>query len=366
MRFILIALLLGLPASALALVYQGEQTLYEDTLWQGEVLIDGILTVAPHVRLEIRPGTRVSFTRIDSDGDGIGESELYIQGIFSARGTLDAPIVFGSAARNPAPGDWGAINMMASTEDGLMEHCIVEYGYRGFHAHFAGATIRSSLFRRNYQALQFQDSRLRLEELEIRDNHNALQFRDSEVSISGALIQDNLWAVRALYSSLEMENVLLAGNRFNGLNLRESFLLARNSRIENNRRGLYLQQSEAEIKGTLIRGNLEHGILLENSIIFSELSSISDNGRSGVKWIDSHGSFRQSVFEDNGEYALFNDGPTKADVRNNWWGTTVPERIDAMILDAADRPGRAGVDYSSFLLEPPFSNTMTQTETELP
>src|SRR5512134_1811014 len=132
-----------LAAAAEPRIYHGEQTLWQDTVWDGEVLIDGILTVAPGVTLEIRPGSTVRFTRFDSNNDGIGEHELFCQGTLRALGNADHPIRFTSAESSPRRGDWGALNMMTSEADNLLEHCVVEYAYRGFHAHFAQATLRN-------------------------------------------------------------------------------------------------------------------------------------------------------------------------------------------------------------------------------
>jgi len=43
-------------SAAAEMVYRGEQTLWQDTVWEGEILIDGVLTVAPEVVLEIQRG----------------------------------------------------------------------------------------------------------------------------------------------------------------------------------------------------------------------------------------------------------------------------------------------------------------------
>ena len=106
-------------------VYRGEQTLIQDTVWDGEVLVDGILTVAAGVTLEIRPGTIVRFSRFDSNADGIGEYEIFSQGTIRALGTEARPVLFTSAESNPQPGDWGAINMMVSNEKNLLQHTVV-------------------------------------------------------------------------------------------------------------------------------------------------------------------------------------------------------------------------------------------------
>ena len=86
------------PASAGEVqVYKGDQTLFEDTVWSGDILIDGILTVAAGTTLEIRPGSRVRFTRFDSNGDGIGEHEIFSQETIRVLGTEDEPVLFTSA-----------------------------------------------------------------------------------------------------------------------------------------------------------------------------------------------------------------------------------------------------------------------------
>lgn len=356
MRFLIAAMLLFsscAPACA-QLVYRGEQTIYEDSLWEGEVRIDGILTVAPEVRLEIRPGTRVLFTRIDTDGDGLGESELFIQGILAARGTAEAPILFSSAELHPVSGDWGAINMMATTEPGILSHCVVEYATRGFHAHFAEASIESSLFRHNYQAIQFQDARVTLENLVIENNRNALQFRDSEAILRDLLIRDNLWAMRSLYGTIRMERTQILGNRLNGLNLRESYLEAEESLFAGNRRGLYLQDSEARLEACRFENNLEHGVLLENSIVSGRANSLSGNGRSGLRFVDSRGELHQGAILDNGIHSIFNEGATDADLRFNWWGSLDAARIGADILDGEDRPGLGLVRIEPILEQNPL------------
>ena len=151
-------LLLGLPLTVEAevLTYRGEQTLFTDTVWDGEILIDGILTVAPGVTLEIRPGSHILFTRFDSNGDGVGEHELFSQGTVLAIGTEQQPILFSSAESAPRRGDWGALNMMVSEQNNRLAHCRIEYGYRGFHAHFSKASISAVEFRHNLRGAQFQ------------------------------------------------------------------------------------------------------------------------------------------------------------------------------------------------------------------
>ncbi|TLM67238.1 MAG: right-handed parallel beta-helix repeat-containing protein [Deltaproteobacteria bacterium] len=362
---LLIALLLAaaLPAGAAGpLLYQGEQTLWQDTVWDGEVTIDGILTVAPGVTLEIRPGTTVRFTPYDSNGDGIGEHELFCQGTLRALGSLDRPVRFTSAAPAPRRGDWGALNMMTSEAGNLLEHCIIEHAYRGFHAHFAQATLRDCLLRDNVRGAQFQESRVVIERCRLVDNTNGLQFRDSEATLADSLVARNHWGVRCVYSTLVLRDCRIEENLVNGVNARESTLTVTASRITGNRRGLYLQNSHAEVVGNELSGNSEHGIFLEQGEVELRGNRIANNGRAGVRWLEATGLLRDNAIVDNGEYALINDGAGPVEARGNWWGETDPERIAAAIRDGRDRSGMGPVEAAEPLLQPLPGTTPAVTE----
>jgi parallel beta-helix repeat protein len=347
-RYLLLLLLLvaGVaPASAgEPLRYAGESTLWQDTVWEGEVLIDGILTVAPGVTLEIRPGTTVRFTRFDSNGDGIGEHELFVQGVLRGLGTAAAPVRFTSAEAEPVPGDWGALNVMAADTDSVLEHCVVEYAYRGFHAHFARGRLQDSEFCRNVRGIQFQESTVAIERCRVADNVNGLQFRDSAVTVADSTFSGNYWGVRCVYSEVALQGCRIEGNLVNGANLRDSTVRASGNRVAGNRKGLYLQRSRGTVTANLLLDNSEHGIFLEESDCEVSGNRIAGNGRAGVKWVDSRGRLAGNLLTDNGEYALINDGAAAVDARGNWWGTADSGRIAAAVRDGADRRGVGLVD----------------------
>lgn len=336
LRLLLFLLLLPLPAEAL-LHYQGETSLFQDTVWEGEVLVDGILTVAMGATLEIRPGTTVRFTRFDSNSDQIGEHELFIQGRLLARGTASAPIIFTSAEKKPRPGDWGALNMMMSEESpNLLEHCRVEYAYRGFHAHFSNAELRHSLFRHNQRAAQFQESTVLIDDCEFSSNFNGLQFRDSTVTLQRSKILDNNWGVRAVYVKLHLEDCQIAGNRINGVSLRDSEFVLLGNQVNGNRRGLYLQRSRGEARGNQIGSNLEHGIYLEDSQVDLSYNRITDNGRSGMKVQQAGGEIINNQIYANHQSTLVNDGGDDFNVAANWYGKA-PQIIDRNSRPAVGR-----------------------------
>lgn len=340
------------PVGAAALTYRGETTLWQDTVWSGEVLVDGILTVAPTVTLEIRPGTTVRFTPFDSNGDGIGEHELFIQGELHAVGSAEQQILFTSAAAQPAPGDWGALNMMGSEGENRLTHCRVEYAYRGFHAHFSRAVVADAEFRRNVRGLQFQESDVSLRRCRITDNLNGVQFRDSQVEIGDSVVAGNRWGIRGLYSRGRIERCRIENNLINGVNLRDAHFVVSGCLISDNRRGLYLQRGSTEVSGNRIVDNSEHGILLEQVEAQVRANAIIGNGRAGIRWIAAQGMLRDNDLSAAGAYALIDDGPTPVDARGNWWGVPAAT-LAALVRDGADRVGMGEVDVSAPLSAPP-------------
>lgn len=352
MMKILLLLLLAVSSAGpvLALEYRGENTIYTDTVWQGEVLIDGILTVALEAKLEIRPGTRVRFVKRDSNGDGIGESEIFAQGRLVALGTAERPILFTSAEEDPAPGDWGALNMMMSENgENLLEHCLIEYGYRGFHAHFSVASLHAVSLRNNLRGAQFQESTVQIEDSEFSHNFNGLQFRDSKVRITNSRIFANHWGIRAVYVELLMSGNQLRDNRTNGVSLRDSKAQLLGNELTGNRRGIYLQRSRATLSGNRICASLEHGIYLEDSYAEIEHNLVSGNGRSGLKVLNSGGRVAQNRIELSGEFSFYNAGEDDFGVGANWYGAG----ISPVYLDGTTRAGLGRLTLAPPLATPP-------------
>jgi len=332
--------------SAEILRYEGEGTLFEDTVWEGDVLVDGILTVASGVTLEIRPGTRIRFTRSDNNTDGIGEHEIFVQGRLRAEGTADEPVLFTSAETSPAPGDWGAVNMMASEEGNRLAYCIFEYAYRGFHAHFSRAELMDDRFRHNVRGIQFQESTVDMRGCRIHDNINGMQFRNSTVTMTDTIVADNYWGIRGVYSDLAMNGCRVSDNLVNGVSLREGTLDIGTTLVEGNRKGLYLQESRSTVHESAFVGNSEYGILLEKSSGEVVENRIADNGRGGVKWVDSEVIFKRNLLLPNGEYVLVNDGAAFVDASGNCWETPPNDGIDKLVRDGRDRSGLGFLDVS--------------------
>ncbi len=164
-----------------------------DTVWSGEVLIEGPLLVTRAATLRIAPGTVIRFSRIDRDGDGVGDGELRVLGRIIARGTPDLPIHFMSAESEPRPGDWSYLLLFTSGEENVIEHAIFEHAFSGVQVHFSRALISDSVFRNNKEGIRFGRAELAILHNEIRKNDVGIRYHRLEgpVEIRGNLITKN-------------------------------------------------------------------------------------------------------------------------------------------------------------------------------
>lgn len=153
-----------------------------ETVWNGEVYIDGIVTVKKSGRLVIEPGTRVLFVHRDHDGDGIGDSELLVEGAFVARGTAESPIVFTSAAAQPQRADWKYLHLNFATEVDI-DYIVSEYAYSGLQIHFCRARVTNSIFRHNVDGLRFSTVNLLAAGNRMYDNRHGLRYEERRSQI---------------------------------------------------------------------------------------------------------------------------------------------------------------------------------------
>ncbi len=176
-------------ASALKLK---DSVITNETVWSGEVQIDGVVTVKKTAQLVILPGTKVLFVPHDKDGDGIGDAELLIEGRLLAKGTAEKPIIFTSRSKNPKPADWKYL-YLDFAKPSEIDHVISEYAYSGLQIHFSRATVTDSVFRYNVDGLRFSTVNLVAAGNLMHDNRHGIRYeeRNSKAEIHHNEIRDN-------------------------------------------------------------------------------------------------------------------------------------------------------------------------------
>ena len=344
-----------------------DEALVGQTIWKNRVVIDGIVRVPTEARLIILPGTLVEIRKRDTNGDGIGENGLLVQGQFIAKGTPQQPIIFRSAETTRKMGDWDAINILGSDRgQNIIEFCQIEDAYRALHFHFSNVIVSRSILRNNYRGAQFQESLVEIRDSYIYKNKSGIQARDSEMVFRGNLVFDNHTGANFFRMNLELYDNTFANNNLEGLRLREGTPRVMKNKFLGNRYGLLVADAVfGEYRGNLFAGNLESGISLRNTdhikvaanfiqqnginginirdsrtIIQGNL--ISSNGERGIGVLSFTGRIEDNNITGNGLYGIGLDGESDVAAINNWWADS---DMDAEIFDSHDDSGLGTVTY---------------------
>ncbi len=164
-----------------------QRVLSGETRWEGDVSIDGVVIVTGEGSLSIGAGSRVLFTPRDDDGDGIGDSELRVEGVLRVEGTPDNPVLFTSAAALPAAADWKYI-MINHARGAHVEHAVIQYAYSGIQVHYTRGTFRGLVARHNVDGFRFSTAPVLLENSLLTRNENGIRFEERG---AGAVIRGN-------------------------------------------------------------------------------------------------------------------------------------------------------------------------------
>jgi hypothetical protein len=180
--------LLNAPLAAAGQETPIQQVIRQEASWDGEVKVDGIVIVAKGGSLSIAQGTRVVFSVRDDDGDGIGDSELRVEGSLDVAGTEKDPVTFTSAAAEPKPADWKYI-MINHADGASLRNAVVEYAYSGIQIHYTRGSFSGLVARHNVDGFRFSTAPVTLEDSLLTENVNGIRFEERG---AGATIRRNV------------------------------------------------------------------------------------------------------------------------------------------------------------------------------
>jgi parallel beta-helix repeat protein len=355
----------------------GDEVLLGTTIWQGRVLVEGVVRVPPEAQLLIMPGTVIEFSKRDTNNDGIGENGINVQGRFIAKGTGEKPIIFRSAEVHPARGDWDSINILGSDRfQNLIEFCQIQEAYRGMHFHYSNVAVTNSVLTNNFRGAQFQESLVTMRRNIFYDNRSGAQARDSEVVFAYNELISNRIGANFFRLDLQAHHNVFANNEQDGLRIREGATLIKDNMMLGNRFGLLVADANyTEIQRNFIGSNLEGGLALRNSdhfrvtgnavqyngingIIIRESrgiisgNTVAANGVRGFAIESYSGTISQNNIFANGMYGIGLEGSGDIEARENWW-----EHSDLVreIYDSGDESTLGTVHFMPQSKEPhPF------------
>jgi Right handed beta helix region len=345
----------------------GDDVLTGETVWRGKVEVNGIVRIPDGSRLVIMPGAVVEFGMKDTNGDGIGENGLLIQGVLIAKGTPAAPIVFRSSGGKRLRGGWDAINIMNSAGVwNLIEYCRFEDAYRGLHFHFSRVAITNSVITDSYRGMQFQESTVLIRGNKFSGNKSAVQGRDSDVIFTDNRVYGNFQGINLFRTHLVARGNIIVANDREGARIREGATIFEGNLVDGNRYGLLVMNAffgsfarnaisnnyevglslkntdNIEVSGNFIASNGINGMNIQESRGLISGNLISDNGEHGVGIQSFAGTLEENNFSSNGVYAVDLDGSSDVMAQRNWWGGEKPEKV---IFDKSRDATKGMVDH---------------------
>ncbi|QXE91010.1 right-handed parallel beta-helix repeat-containing protein [Geomonas subterranea] len=300
----------------------GDQLLAEDTVWRGEVLVEGTVTVAAQATLTVEPGTVVRFKR--SEGH---TPILVVQGRIEAAGTKEDPIRFTSSFATSAAGDWLGITLLGSEKRNVLENCRIDGAQTGLEALFSNLTLKGVRAERCAVGMRFQDALVQMEAGGASDCDSGLIFANSEATLRGLNVVGNRVGISALKSSIYLEDGSLAMNR-SALSCDMCRVKLAGGAALDNGRGVTLLESEGSVSGMKLARNSDYGLSLTGSRVRVEGNLITGNGMQGMLVFDGAGVAWNNIISGNSGHDIYNAGTEEFRAPGNFWGESVPRIYD--------------------------------------
>jgi hypothetical protein len=332
-----------------------DAVLTEDTVWRGEVFVEGSLTVAPQTTLTLEPGTVVRFRRTAS-GEGAGPL-LLVQGRIVARGSAEAPVRFTSSFPDPLAGEWQGIIFLGSEKKNLLEQCRVEGAVVGIDASFSTVTLKEVSLAACGTGARFQDSIVTVSGGEASGCAVAMELLESEADIRDMAVRGNRMGMTVRGGSLLLEGANVVDNREAGFTASACRISITGALFQGNGTGLLLTDCEGKVTAARIVDNRHVGIHLVRSRIRVYGNEIALNGAIGMRVEDGRGIAWGNAFSGNGRFDIDNAGGEDFKAAANWWGDPAP-LLEKRLNHRAQDPVRGRILVNPVLKARPHLATL--------
>lgn len=299
-----------------------DAVLTEDTVWRGEVLVEGSITVAPQTTLTLEPGTIVRFRRT-APGEGAGPV-LLVQGRIVARGSAGEPVSFTSAFTDPGAGEWQGIILLGSEKKNLFDQCRVEGAVVGIDASFSTATLKDVSLSACGTGARFQDSIITVDGGEVSGCLVGMELAESESDVRDLTVRGNRLGMTVRGGALFMEGGRFVANKKAGLTAISSRFSIASAIFRDNGAGLDVTGSTGKVTASRVSGNRDVGIHLVRSRVQVNGNEIVSNGAIGLRVEDGLGIAWGNSFSGNGSFDIDNAGVEDFRAMANWWGEPSP------------------------------------------
>ena len=321
----------------------GSQTITEDTVWRGEVLLEGAVVIAPQATLTIESGTVIRSRRSSAD---LGDMPvLLIQGRCVAAGTREKPILFTSSYVLPQAGDWQGVVILASEKKNLFEQCRFEGAETGLEALYSNITIKNSSFEKCLTGARFQDCLLVQTGGGARDCGTGISISESEADLRELEITGNGRGMNIVRTSINLIGSTITGTEREALSIEKSRVKIAGNNIISNGSGMKLLECDGTVSTNRLVKNTEYGLSIGQSRIKVNSNEISGNPKVGLRAEDGKGVAWGNAIMANGLYDIYNAGVDDFRAFGNWWGTESAADAGKRIYDRRTDGSKGRVLY---------------------
>lgn len=292
-----------------------DETLAQDTHWQGNVVVEGSLIVPPHVTLTVAPGTTVRFRSPSPSAPAV----LLVQGRLEAKGTADRPVAFLPAVAPALAGDWQGIVILGSDKRNLLEQCRIEGATTALDVAFSTVTLEGVNIAASDTGLRLQESLATVHGGAIADTLVACDLAAAELEMKETRLEAGGTGILATASSLFLARSDISGNNRCGIAAADCRILLDGNSVIGNGCGIYLKGGEGTVKRNRIDRNRDTGLHLSGARLKVMGNDIADNGRSGMVTEDNLAVAWGNSFQDNRLHDLEHRGTAPLRAMGNWW-----------------------------------------------
>ncbi|MBJ6724951.1 right-handed parallel beta-helix repeat-containing protein [Geomesophilobacter sediminis] len=297
----------------------GDRTLTQDTVWKGELLVEGVVVVAPQTTLTVAPGAVIRFRRSN------GKLPLImVQGRLVVQGSHEQPVLFGSPFVEPAPGDWQGILLLGTDKKNTLEHCRIEGAEAALEVLFSTLTLKDVTAAKSGTGLKLQDALLAMDGGGATGCGTGVDLYNSEVNLTGVAGTGNARGLQARTSSLYLQKGSFTGNG-TALNADASRVKVQGGEFRENGAGIALAGGEGIVTGAAISRNGRYGLSLNQARVRVTGNEIVGNRDAGIMVEDGAAVAWSNAISDNGGCDIANLGTEEFRAPGNWYGGSTPK-----------------------------------------
>jgi len=326
------------------------RTLAEDTLWNGAILIEGMVTVAAQATLTIMPGTVVRFG---------ADSGMFVLGRIVAKGTAELPIILASQYSEPASSDWYGIVLTGTAKKNIFERVQMHGAEAAIYVRSSSLELKHLHVENCSAAIKLTDSIADLKDIAIANCSTGLSAVKSEVDIEALVVKGGETALAVASSSLTATELKISNSSQSALIAEKSQLKIEKSVFSGNLAAAQVIGCEGSFTNSRFITNSDTAVTLSGSLLKFSSNLVTGN-KIGIQIVDNLASIWGNSIYANSSYNLLYLGDDMLYVGGNWFDT---ENLDLLSKSLFSK--RAGaIQIMPLLATNPLSDQRTEFKAE--